>query len=50
MSANIADQFQLVKEKGWRRGLGNLLHGEYSVCSNLPAGGNTSSCGLRSST
>ena len=31
MSANVTDQFQLVKEKGWRRGLGNLLQGEYSA-------------------
>jgi ABC-2 type transport system permease protein len=31
MSANTSVQFQLVKEKGWRRGLGNLLRGEYSA-------------------
>jgi ABC-2 type transport system permease protein len=31
MSATISGQFQLVKEKGWRRGLGNLLQGEYSA-------------------
>jgi ABC-type transport system involved in multi-copper enzyme maturation permease subunit len=31
MSANTLGQFQLVKEKGWRRGLGNLLQGEYSA-------------------
>jgi ABC-2 type transport system permease protein len=30
MSANVSGQFQLVNEKGWRRGLGNLLQGEYS--------------------
>ncbi len=24
MSANESGQFQLVEEKGWRRGLGNL--------------------------
>jgi ABC-2 type transport system permease protein len=30
MSANASGQFQLVTEKGWRRGLGNLLRGEYS--------------------
>jgi ABC-2 type transport system permease protein len=30
MSANVSSQFQLVNEKGWRRGLGNLLRGEYS--------------------
>ena len=30
MSANVSGQFQLVHEKGWRRGLGNLLRGEYS--------------------
>jgi ABC-2 type transport system permease protein len=30
MSANASGQFQLVQEKGWRRGLGNLLQGEYS--------------------
>jgi len=30
MSANASGQFQLVEEKGWRRGLGNLLQGEYS--------------------
>ena len=30
MSANVSGQFQLVKEKGWRRGLENLLRGEYS--------------------
>jgi ABC-2 type transport system permease protein len=31
MSANVLGQFQLVEEKGWRRGLGNLLRGEYSA-------------------
>jgi len=31
MSTNTLDQFQVVKEKGWRRGLGNLLQGEYSA-------------------
>ena len=31
MSANDSSQFQLVNEKGWRRGLGNLLQGEYSA-------------------
>ncbi len=31
MSANASSQFQLVGEKGWRRGLGNLLQGEYSA-------------------
>src|SRR5512146_2739756 len=31
MSANASVQFQVVEEKGWRRGLGNLLHGEYSA-------------------
>lgn len=30
MSANVSNQFQPVNEKGWRRGLGNLLRGEYS--------------------
>ena len=30
MSTDISRQFQLVSEKGWRRGLGNLLRGEYS--------------------
>jgi ABC-2 type transport system permease protein len=30
MSANTTGQFQPVQEKGWRRGLGNLLQGEYS--------------------
>ena len=30
MSANTSGQFQLVNEKGWRRGLGNLLRGEWS--------------------
>jgi len=30
MSANVSGQFQLVKEQGWKRGLGNLLRGEYS--------------------
>ena len=30
MSANVSGQFQLVNEKGWRRGLGNLLRGEWS--------------------
>jgi ABC-2 type transport system permease protein len=32
MSLNTSGQFQLVEEKGWRRGLGNLLRGEYSSC------------------
>lgn len=31
MSANTAGQFQVVREAGWRRGLGNLLKGEYSA-------------------
>jgi len=31
MSANTSSQFQLVSEKGWRRGLGNLLRGEHSA-------------------
>src|SRR5512147_719314 len=31
MSASTPSQFQLVNEKGWRRGLGNLLQGEYSA-------------------
>ncbi len=31
MSATTSGQFQLVAEKGWRRGLGNLLQGEYSA-------------------
>jgi ABC-2 type transport system permease protein len=31
MSANTLGQFQLVQEKGWRRGLSNLLRGEYSA-------------------
>jgi ABC-2 type transport system permease protein len=31
MSANVSKQFQLVHERGWRRGLGNLLRGEYSA-------------------
>lgn len=31
MSVNATVQFQLVKEKGWRRGLRNLLNGEYSA-------------------
>lgn len=31
MSAHAAGQLQLVRETGWRRGLGNLLRGEYST-------------------
>ena len=31
MSANASVQFQHVEEKGWMRGLGNLLQGEYSA-------------------
>jgi ABC-2 type transport system permease protein len=31
MSANASLQLQRVEEKGWRRGLGNLLQGEYSA-------------------
>src|SRR5512139_3813105 len=31
MSANASVQFQPVQEKGWRRGLGNLLQGENSA-------------------
>ena len=31
MSANTAEQFQPARERGWRRGLGNLLRGEYSA-------------------
>jgi len=34
MSANASIQFQPVKEKGWRRGLGNLLQGENSAWFN----------------
>jgi len=30
MSTNVSSQLQLVNEKGWRRGLGNLLRGEWS--------------------
>ena len=30
MSASRSSQFQLVNEKGWKRGLRNLLQGEYS--------------------
>ena len=31
MSTTTSSQFQLVNEKGWRRGLDNLLRGEYSA-------------------
>ena len=31
MSANFTDQLQLMGEKGWQRGLSNLLRGEYSA-------------------
>jgi ABC-2 type transport system permease protein len=31
MSANTSGQFQFVRETGWKRGLGNLLRGEYSA-------------------
>jgi ABC-2 type transport system permease protein len=31
MSASALGEFQTVREKGWRRGLGNLLQGEYSA-------------------
>ena len=31
MNTNISGPFQLVAEKGWRRGLGNLLQGEYTA-------------------
>lgn len=31
MSVSELGQFQTVKEKGWKRGLGNLLQGEYSA-------------------
>jgi ABC-2 type transport system permease protein len=31
MSASALGQFQRVSETGWRRGLGNLLQGEYSA-------------------
>jgi len=30
MSAEPNSQFQMVQERGWKRGLGNLLRGEYS--------------------
>lgn len=30
MSAEKSIQFQLVEERGWKRGLGNLLRGELS--------------------
>jgi ABC-2 type transport system permease protein len=31
MNTNISGPLQLVAEKGWRRGLGNLLQGEYTA-------------------
>ncbi len=31
MSANVTSHFQLVGEKGWMRGLGNLLNGEFTA-------------------
>lgn len=31
MSANPSGQLQLVRESGWKRGLSNLLNGEYSA-------------------
>jgi len=31
MSTTTSGQFQLVNKKGWRRGLGNLLRGEWSL-------------------
>ena len=31
MSTTKSSQLQLVGEKGWKRGLGNLLQGEYSI-------------------
>lgn len=31
MSATVSGTIQRVKEKGWKRGLGNLLQGEYSA-------------------
>jgi ABC-2 type transport system permease protein len=31
MNATTLGQFQPVREKGWKRGLGNLLRGEYSA-------------------
>ena len=31
MSTTKSSQLQSVEEKGWKRGLGNLLQGEYSV-------------------
>ena len=31
MSANVSVPLKRVEEKGWRRGLGNLLQGEYSA-------------------
>ena len=30
MSTSGNVQFQMVQERGWRRGLGNLLRGEFS--------------------
>lgn len=34
MTTSTPGQFQLVEERGWRRGLGNLLRGEYSAWFN----------------
>src|SRR3970040_499072 len=34
MSVNVSVPFKRVEEKGWRRGLGNLLQGEYSAWFN----------------
>ena len=31
MSANPSGQLKLVRESGWKRGLSNLLRGEYSA-------------------
>src|SRR5512146_1759370 len=31
MSANVSVTFKRVEEKGWRRGMSNLLQGEYSA-------------------
>jgi ABC-2 type transport system permease protein len=31
MNANVSEPLQRVDEKGWKRGLGNLLQGEYSA-------------------
>ena len=45
MSTSGNAQFQMVEERGWRRGLGNLLQGEFSSWTVTSSAMDTTPCG-----